>query len=253
MPGRCAARSARPASVTLSRTAPVIGAPILPRPPRPGRTAGRGAGTLWGMHARLSGARQAGTRRQRGPSAAVRGKSTVTPTVLTARTPSAICPWTPQHRGLNRPKVTHHGTEKNGSRSRQFAASGPFSQGVAGGGFEPPRAKPTVLQPAPSIRVMPLTCAYAIRDGIAGHRRPLCVRTSRARGRCDARTGTDGGGGSGMPAARRSGIPTVLSGLRLLTCTFRTPARCRRFFPRQAALGLGDAESVGDAVVGGIG
>src|SRR5208283_2116472 len=59
------------------------------------------------MHARLSGTRQAGTRRQRGPSVAVRGKPTVTRTVLTARTPSAICPWIPQYRGRQRDKVTH--------------------------------------------------------------------------------------------------------------------------------------------------
>jgi hypothetical protein len=26
--------------------------------------------------------------------------------------PSAICPWTPQHGGLQRDKVTHDGTEK---------------------------------------------------------------------------------------------------------------------------------------------
>jgi hypothetical protein len=41
---------------------------------------------------RLSDARQAGTRHQHGPSVAVRGKPTVSPTALTARTPSAICP-----------------------------------------------------------------------------------------------------------------------------------------------------------------
>ena len=63
-----------------------------------------------------------------------------------ARTPSAIRPWMPQHGGLQRPKVTHGGTEKNGPHSRISAASGPFSQVVAGGGFEPPKAKPTVLQ-----------------------------------------------------------------------------------------------------------
>jgi hypothetical protein len=38
------------------------------------------------------------------------------PTVHTdrpgGRTPSAICPWTPRHRDLQRYKLTHHGTEK---------------------------------------------------------------------------------------------------------------------------------------------
>jgi hypothetical protein len=70
------------------------------------------------MHARLSGARQAGTPRQRGASVAVHGKPTVAPTALTARTPSAICPWFAQYRGLHRPKVTHHGQRKNGPYSR---------------------------------------------------------------------------------------------------------------------------------------
>jgi hypothetical protein len=36
----------------------------------------------------------------------------VPPTVLAARKPSAICPWTPRHSGAQRYKVTHGGTEK---------------------------------------------------------------------------------------------------------------------------------------------
>ena len=72
--GATRARSARPATVTLSRTAALaISAPRLP--PRPGGTTGPPGDTP--MHARLSGARQAGKRRQRGPSVAVRGKPTV--------------------------------------------------------------------------------------------------------------------------------------------------------------------------------
>ena len=74
-------------SVTLSQTAaPAIGRPPLPGRPGPGETTGPPGGHT-GMHARLSGARQAGTRRQRGPSVAVRGKPTVTLTVLASRTP----------------------------------------------------------------------------------------------------------------------------------------------------------------------
>ena len=38
---------------------------------------------------------------------------------------------------------------QNGPHSRIDAASGPFALVVAGGGFEPPKAKPTVLQTAP--------------------------------------------------------------------------------------------------------
>ena len=56
------------------------------------------------------------------------------------RAPSAMHPWTAQHRGLRRREVTHDGTEKNGPHSRIFAASGPFLQVVAGNGFEPLKA-----------------------------------------------------------------------------------------------------------------
>lgn len=65
-----------------------------------------------GMHARLSGSRQAGTRDRRGPSVAVRGKPTVRTDRPGARIPSAMRPWTPQHRGLQRDKVTQHETQK---------------------------------------------------------------------------------------------------------------------------------------------
>ena len=73
----------------------------LPWPPTPGnhQATGRDIRGCWG--ARLSGARQAGTCRQHGSSVAVRGKATVPPTVLAARTPSAIRPWTPQHRAYS--------------------------------------------------------------------------------------------------------------------------------------------------------
>jgi hypothetical protein len=52
--------------------------PAIPRGKPPGRRADRG------MHARLSGARQAGTRDRRGPSVAARGSRRCTPTVLAA-------------------------------------------------------------------------------------------------------------------------------------------------------------------------
>jgi hypothetical protein len=42
----------------------------------------------------------------------VRGKPGVTPTARQARTSSAVCPWTTQHDGPQRYKVTRHGTEK---------------------------------------------------------------------------------------------------------------------------------------------
>ena len=84
----------------------------LPRPPPPpANHRGRQAGCT-GMHARLSGSRQAGARDRRGPSVAVRGKPTVHTDRPRGRTPSAICPWTPRHSGPQRYKVTHDGTEK---------------------------------------------------------------------------------------------------------------------------------------------
>ena len=61
------ARSARPATVTLSRTAaPAISAPPSAAPPRK-----RAAGRTQGIHARLSGARQA---RKTPPARPVRGR-----------------------------------------------------------------------------------------------------------------------------------------------------------------------------------
>ena len=53
-----------------------------PFPAAPARENHRRAGRTHGMHARLSGTRQAGTRRQRGPSVAVREKADGVPTVL---------------------------------------------------------------------------------------------------------------------------------------------------------------------------
>ena len=75
--------------------------------------------------------------RQRGPSVAVRAKPTVTPTVQPAPPPSGIRPWTPQRDGLQRYTVTHAGQRRNGPPSREFPASGPSSQVVAGVGFKP--------------------------------------------------------------------------------------------------------------------
>jgi hypothetical protein len=83
---------------------------------------------------------------ERGATAARPCPSVEKPTVRTdrprAQIPSAIYPWTPRHSGRQRYKVTHHGTEKNGPHSREYAANGPFSQVVAGVvvagvGFEP--------------------------------------------------------------------------------------------------------------------
>ena len=75
------ARAARPATVTLSRTAALaISAPALPRPPRLRNH--RAAGGHTGMHARLSAARQAG---KHAASAARPWPSVEKPTVRTDR------------------------------------------------------------------------------------------------------------------------------------------------------------------------
>ena len=115
------------------------------RPPSSPEKITRAGRTHTGMHARLGGTRQARTRSgldTRTPQAA-------THTAAWPLSPSAICPWMPQHSGLRRYEMTHSGTKQNGTHSRESAASGPLSQVVAGGGFEPPKAKPTVLQTAP--------------------------------------------------------------------------------------------------------
>ena len=70
-----------------------------PSPAAPPRQTPGPPGGRTGMHARLSGARQAGTRDRRGPSVAVRGKPTVHTDRPGGRTPSAMCPWTPRHNG----------------------------------------------------------------------------------------------------------------------------------------------------------
>jgi hypothetical protein len=102
-------RSARPATVTLSRTtALATSAPAFPARPRPRNRPGPRPGTRGctpGSAARV----KPGTRRRRGPSVEQ-------PTVRTdrdeARIPSAMRPWTPRHAAPQRYKMTHHGTEK---------------------------------------------------------------------------------------------------------------------------------------------
>ena len=124
----------QPASVTLSRTRP----PPLPWPPAPGTSHGHGRAH---GECRLDSATH--VKAERAPAAPVRGrpwKLTVHRTAPPSRTLSAICPWTPQHGDPQRYKVTHSGTKQNGPHSRESAANGPFSQVVAGGGFEPPKA-----------------------------------------------------------------------------------------------------------------
>ncbi len=91
------ARSARPASVTLSRIA---------------SSAIRHPGRMYGDA--LSTQPHTSSRNTR-PARPVRGcpwKANGSVDRPGGRTPSAICPWTPRHAGPQRYKVTHGGTEK---------------------------------------------------------------------------------------------------------------------------------------------
>jgi hypothetical protein len=80
------------------------------------------------MHARLSGVRQARTRRQRGPSVAVRGKPTVTPTVPAAESRPLYVRGSSGCSGTRRYKAAGPGTATKRSASREIPASGPFLQ-----------------------------------------------------------------------------------------------------------------------------
>jgi hypothetical protein len=107
------ARSARPATVTISRTtALATSAPAFPGPPRvPGNHPGPRPGTR-GCTPDSAARVKPGTR----AGAARPWPSVKQPTVRTdrdgARIPSAIRPWTPRHAAPQRYKMTHHGTEK---------------------------------------------------------------------------------------------------------------------------------------------
>ncbi len=102
------ARPARPASVTLSRTAALtISAPAFSAALVPGNQRDHRADK--GMHVRLSGARQA---RDTRASAARPWKTDGYIGRPGARTPSAMRPWTPQRPALQRYRVAHTGTEK---------------------------------------------------------------------------------------------------------------------------------------------
>jgi hypothetical protein len=140
-----------PARVMVSRTAPVISATALPCPHRPREVSGPS-----GAHRDARSTRRRASSLDTPPARPVRSgpwkRRRCAPTVVTAHTdrrscpdrpaqshgrPSAIRPWTAQHNGLQRDRMTHLGTKENASPAREFAASGAFSQVVAGVGFEP--------------------------------------------------------------------------------------------------------------------
>jgi len=106
------ARSARPATVTLSRISrPAISAPAFPGRQPPAHHRDRQAGCT----DTRSTQRPTSSRNTR-PARPRPWPSVNQPTVHTdrpsGRTPSAMRPWTPRHAGLQRCTVTHGGTEK---------------------------------------------------------------------------------------------------------------------------------------------
>ena len=152
-------------------------------PPGRHRAAGRAHGDARSTQPRTSSRTRPRTghpRAMRGPDP---GQQAATHTAPWPLSPSAICPWSPQHRGLQRPKVTHGGTEQKRpasptSRSQRavFAGCGRWwirtTEGEADG-F-------TARSPWP--RWMRLTSVYTVRGSVPGRRRPLCVRAARVPG-----------------------------------------------------------------------
>jgi hypothetical protein len=114
------ARSARPASVTVSRiTRPAISAPAFPAASLP-RIAGRWADTPgWTLDSTANVKARRPRNGHRNPQRAAIN------TAPWPRFSSAMCPWTPQHRGLQRYAMTHDGAQQNGPPAREFAANGP--------------------------------------------------------------------------------------------------------------------------------
>ena len=130
------ARSARPATVTLSRTAgPAISAPAFPGRPAPGNHRGRQA-----EHGNARSTQRRTSSRNTPPARPVRGRPWKADGVhrpswrLDAVRYMSVNAAT---HDLQRYPVIHGVTRRNGPPGRVSAASGPFSQVVAGVGFEP--------------------------------------------------------------------------------------------------------------------
>jgi hypothetical protein len=140
------------------------------------------------------------------------------------------------------------GPSTNGPPAREFAASGAFSQRVAGDGFEPSYAEPTVLQ---TSVLQPESYAADLRVCVPrrGSGPPLsamrpCVG-SRWRG--DARTGTDGGVRRlRFHAPIRAFVAFDLRRSRYLLAV-------AVFLVPRSGLGVPGSEGIGDALVGGVG
>ena len=216
-------RNSSPAA-GISWAAPSHRRTHLPRPSPPGGTAGRPGGHM-GMHAHLSDARQAGTRRQRGPSVAVRGNQRCRrPFLRPGRRPLYV-------RGHRNTAV--HSATSDTPRDREETARIAANPQLAGRfrrwwqvvDSNQRRLSRRFYSPLLLPEALPLTSAYALRGAIPGRRRPLCVRGHRVPGAVRATDGKRNGPRTGPVGAV---IPTVPPGFPPLTCHFRRPARCRR-------------------------
>jgi hypothetical protein len=108
------------------------------------------------MRARLSRQRQAGTRPPDWPPAghtrARSGQAASTHTAPRPEFPSAMCPWPPQHGGLQRYKVTHHWTEQKRLLAGEIDGSGWVPCSLMRTSFRPPvmRVQPTRATASPA-------------------------------------------------------------------------------------------------------
>ena len=179
---------------------------------------------------RLGAPRQAVTRRQHGPSVAVRGKADGAhqPLDRLGRRPLYVRGH-PQRRGPQRDKVTHDGTGETARIAEKSQLAGRFRrwwQVLCGRCWV--RTKRRLSRRSYSTLLLPESYAAELRVCVprcgSGCRRPLCVRAPWVPGAPQATdkdaNATDGACGSGY--ADR--LPVFLT----LTRHSRMPARCRR-------------------------
>jgi hypothetical protein len=152
-----------------SRSPGPLPEPSAHPPCPPGPAPGRSPGPRTGRRPNARSTQQRTSSRNTTPARPVRGRPWKTDgahrPLRPPLRPSAICPWTPQHAALQRYEMTHHGAEENGPHSREFPASGPFSQSVAGVGSNQRRLSRRFYIPEEAGRVKWLMCPFL---GVSG-------------------------------------------------------------------------------------
>jgi hypothetical protein len=171
------ARSARPASVTLSRTGrPVISAPAFPAALVPGKHPGTAGGHRDARSTQRRTSSRVTPARTARPWPSVESRR-CTPTVLVARTPVRYMSVTT---APHRPAVTHPDTWRDKKKTAPRAAfpqpTGRFRRWWQVLGSNQRRLSRRFYSPLSPHESPPLTSAYAFRGAIPGRRRPLCVR-----------------------------------------------------------------------------